>query len=355
MTAINPASFLGSEDDHTAIGSRMVTKATSGSLEGVVRTNDLIVTASSAALRVAVADGSAFVTGDGGTTQGTYHIINYGGSASVNLDAASHDPTFSRNDLIIARVRDSEYGDASSAWALEAVAGTANLTGSQTDPVIPASSLVLARCIVKGGTTLMTASGNSVEDLRPKVSTGYSVSAFAPGVLYSASGETGVGLGRTPDKGELFYDTTTERLDIYNGSAFKPLSTTATWGAYVPALTQGASVAITIHYASFARYGSLATGNSRIEPTSGGTAASVIECSAPATGISGVVGSVVGSFIFYDHSAAIYYSGSVILYSATIFRFISNGSSSYLGSSGFDGAVASPDQISFSYSYETSE
>ena len=355
MAELNPALFLAQEAaNHTAIGHRMLIRSLSGILEGVCGENDMSVTASSTVLAVNVSDGSGFVSSDYNGVMGTYHIVSSGG-ASVTLDAAAHAGNFSRNDLIIARVYDEDAGDASSQWVLDSVTGTPT-SGTPSDPAVPDTAIVLARCVVVGGTVTMTAVGNSIVDLRTKITAGHSVglSTRLPGTLYGASGVAGQGQGRDGEAGEMAYATDENTLFIHDGTAFRPAITNAGWTSYTPSLSQGASVTKTIENSKYSRYGSLVVGNVSVALSSAGTAASVIASSVPVAAAMTATNPVIGNYTFYDLSATTYYCGAVVLTSGTTVNFIVDGATGKLGSSGFSGAVASGDILSFNFSYEAS-
>ncbi len=89
---------------------------------------------------VKVGQGHAIITRTG---QGVYLCTN-SQERTVTLTAA--DPTNSRIDLIVLRVRDTGIGDGSTQVTLESVDGTPS--GSPVAPATPAGAIVLARVVV---------------------------------------------------------------------------------------------------------------------------------------------------------------------------------------------------------------
>lgn len=124
-------------------------------------TGDLVVTASGTT-NVAVAAGEIWFPGsDNATDQGMYCAYN---SASINLAIAATS-TNPRKDLIIAQVRDNDYGDGTDDCRIVVLQGTA--ASSPVDPTLPANSVALARVTVPASTSNITS--GMVTDLRPVI------------------------------------------------------------------------------------------------------------------------------------------------------------------------------------------
>lgn len=158
MTVRTPPIFLQA-GSHPSENVRQMIAALSGTT-GVIKPADLLVTAHGTPnMSVDVAVGSAFIAGTEATFQGAYYFLN---DAVVNLVIAAADPTNPRNDLIVARIRDTAYSGANDDAALVVVPGTP--AGSPVDPTTPANSLVLARVRVNALASSIVA-GN-VTDLR---------------------------------------------------------------------------------------------------------------------------------------------------------------------------------------------
>lgn len=147
MTERNPAAYLqaGSHDAETF---RRVIEALIAS-QGVVSSSDLAVTAKGTPdMSVNVATGEAFIIGTEQTEQGAYHVYN---DATVNKTIATADATNPRYDLIVAKVKDSEYSGSDDEWSLAVVTGTP--AASPADPAVPSNSITLARVQVDAGVT----------------------------------------------------------------------------------------------------------------------------------------------------------------------------------------------------------
>jgi hypothetical protein len=102
---------------------------------------ELTVTQSaSPALTVQVASGAVVVPGTVSPTQGSYMVVN---DAPVTLSFASAHASLPRVDLVVARVKDDDYGDplVNAGGYLEVVTGTANAV--RTAPAVPANAVRL--------------------------------------------------------------------------------------------------------------------------------------------------------------------------------------------------------------------
>lgn len=173
MTEINPAAWFQNRSDHTAAQLRLavgglLNHANEGGVSapllrpagGVHPTATMDVLQSSpAAMSVRVDKGIAVVTGTENALQGSYICIN---DALKTLTIAASDPSLSRTDLVIARVRDQQYSGVTNAWALEVVTGT---PGAGV-PALPASSLELARVTVGATVTTITTANISYSNRR---------------------------------------------------------------------------------------------------------------------------------------------------------------------------------------------
>lgn len=161
MTARTPPAFL-SAGSHIAENVRNVFSALVGA-QGVVGSGDLAVTANGTPnMSVNVAAGAAFIKGSLATLQGMYHAFN---DATLNVTIAASDPTNPRNDLVVAEIRDNDYGGGGfNDFRLRVVTGTP--AGSPVDPATPANALVLARVRVDASVASIVA--GKITDLRAK-------------------------------------------------------------------------------------------------------------------------------------------------------------------------------------------
>lgn len=152
MATRNPPSWLQA-GSHPAEQDRLLIGALVPQ-EGAVSSADLLVhQAATPAMSVLVDAGSAFIKNDLATWGGTYHVVN---DAAVTLSIGAANATNPRNDLVVARVRDSQYSGGTNAWDLAVIAGTP--AASPVDPSIPAdgSYLLLARVRVNAAATSIT-------------------------------------------------------------------------------------------------------------------------------------------------------------------------------------------------------
>lgn len=166
MAELNPPSWE-QEACHTAQGDRLVTSSLVCE-EGVSLSyaDSLKVTPAVAALTSSVEIGSAFIDGTSVANQGMYHVFN---DASKTL---THNPghiSFSRYDLIIARVRDSQYSGLDDDWILEVVEGTAAAVPAVPSVADP-SWIPLSRVLITSGMAGTIPSGNYLDLRTPFIS-----------------------------------------------------------------------------------------------------------------------------------------------------------------------------------------
>src|SRR5881394_806316 len=165
MTVVTVADFLQAASHPAHDVRRMVMSMFAGRGGVVPRTatfTDLKVSqrGAGANMSVDVAEGSFLVTGTESTYQGLYHCANQG-VQNVIITAAN--VTNARRDMIVARIKDTEYGVAvTDAFSLEAIAGTPS--GSPADPTIPDNCIVLARVAVAANASSIT--NANITDLR---------------------------------------------------------------------------------------------------------------------------------------------------------------------------------------------
>lgn len=118
--------------------------------EGVLGATDLDVTqrGAGANMSVDVAAGKCLIS-DAQSVQGLYPLVS---DATTNLAIASNSSGSTRIDIVVARVKDTEYGDASNAKTIEIVQGTA---GAGV-PATPTRCLKLAEVTVASGAASIT-------------------------------------------------------------------------------------------------------------------------------------------------------------------------------------------------------
>ncbi|MFI6251028.1 hypothetical protein [Streptomyces sp. NPDC051016] len=110
-----------------------------------------------------------------------------------------------RNDLVVARQRDVQYGDATTAMTVELVKGTAAAT--PVDPAVTGDAVPLARIKVAKNVTTVTSA--DIEDLRPWTT--------AAGGILRISGEAG--RPTYPYSGMYVHRWDTNHLEWYDSSA----------------------------------------------------------------------------------------------------------------------------------------
>lgn len=133
-----------------------------GPAHGVCGSTDMKVTqAASPGMKVRIAAGLALITGTVSAEQGPYSVLN-DAAYEINLSAA--DGSNPRLDLIIAQVRDDDYGGSTNDARPFVVTGTP--AGSPSDPSLSSypNALVLARVTVAAGATSIT--NANITDLR---------------------------------------------------------------------------------------------------------------------------------------------------------------------------------------------
>ncbi len=119
---------------------------------GVARAGDLVVAENDTPnMSVNIAAGGAFVRNTDSADGGVYHVYN---DAVVNVAVAAADATNSRNDLVVVRVRDSEYSGSDDDAVFEVVEGTPD--AAPVDPAVPENCLVLARVVVTSAVSSIT-------------------------------------------------------------------------------------------------------------------------------------------------------------------------------------------------------
>lgn len=253
MTVVSIASFIQA-DAHPAHSVRRMLQALAGNRGGVIPATatftDLKVTqrGAGANMSVDVAGGECFVHGTESTYQGVYHCQNQG---TQNVVITAADSTNPRRDLIVARIKDSEYGVAvTDVFAIEAVAGTP--AGSPADPTVPDNCIVLARVAVAASASSIT--NANITDLRNgyaavtgSATIGNQVKAVGMGgiCVCTSSFRPTVGIY----EGQIIFETDTNRLLRYSGSAWLVMngsltSTVSSYQSTTSYVTTGASFSL---------------------------------------------------------------------------------------------------------------
>lgn len=190
---------------------------------GAVGTNDLKVSqrGAGANMSVDVAAGLGIIP-NAVSTRGKY-LVRSTATANVVISASPGSGN-SRIDLIIATVKDTEYGDPTDRWELSAVAGTP--AGVPTIPAQPAGSILLATIAV--GTGVASITNANVTDQRryartvtyadrlPSYATDGQIIVASSGAIFTRSGGT---WKSAPDASQYGTATATMGATTLPGSA----------------------------------------------------------------------------------------------------------------------------------------
>jgi hypothetical protein len=159
VAVINPVGFLANRTDHTAQidrlsgGAGLLLPDAVGSLrsKGGLRAATDCQCSVVSAMQTKISAGIVYVPALT-PLAGTYTVPNDG---DITATHAASDPTNSRRDLWVARVKDQQYTGAANIGSIEVLPGTAS--SSPADPVLPADSAfyVIARVTVRPGNTIL--------------------------------------------------------------------------------------------------------------------------------------------------------------------------------------------------------
>lgn len=238
MTLHNPPSWL-QNGSHPAENDRNTITAVAWYREGVLNTNDLVVTqAGTPSMTVSVAAGRAIIKGTETATQGNYIVWNDG---SINVSIATASPTLPRIDLIVLTVQDSYYSGSNNQVIAQAITGTPN--ASPVAPSAPNNSIVLAQVAVAANTTAIVNGNITDKRTNAALSDLHAVATTATAdtiVAETIAGQTGKALKVTDSTG-------TQTFAIApNGTLTFPDGTTQNTAAfYNPNITVNAQTGTT--------------------------------------------------------------------------------------------------------------
>jgi hypothetical protein len=187
-----------------------------------------VLATATASGKVTVNPFQAVIQGTRATAAGAYLVTLDQTKTLDALGTYPADTTNPRQDLVIARQRDTQYGDTTTAMTVELVKGTA--AASPTDPTVTGDHIKLARITVpKGATSIASA---NIVDLRPWTA--------ALGGILRVSGEAN--RPTYPYSGMYIHRWDTNHLEWYDSSAgwravnddtgWTPLTLDATWQSY---------------------------------------------------------------------------------------------------------------------------
>lgn len=127
------------------------------------------------------------------------------------------------------------------------------------------------------------------------------------------------------------------------------------WTAYTPTLTQSATVTKTVTYARYIKIGRLVVAQGHLAVTGAGTAAQPILIGLPVASVTLPVGQEMGTGHVWDSSAGQEYKAHAGWGSTTTFYlYPSTGTAATaLGQNVMTAALASPDNVNFSVTYES--
>lgn len=180
-------------------------------------TGDLLVTQNGTPnMSVNVAAGHVWIDGTESATQGAYHGYN---DATKNLVIAASDPTNPRKDLVVAKVQDAAYSGAVNAWTLAVVTGTP--AASPAEPAVPANAVVLAMINVAALATTIT--NANITDRRRRAC-GLSGVAVCTSTSRPAA----------PYAGQEIFETDTNLLKVWSGTAWEDVTLTGGWTSWTP-------------------------------------------------------------------------------------------------------------------------
>lgn len=232
MTIQSPPIFLQG-GSHPAEDWRRKFSNDYGQRSGLFTPTDLAVTerGAGANMSVDVAGGACIIANeDAQSNQGAYFGENRG---TENLVVSPSDPTNARWDIVVMQVRDSEYAGADDDVRLFVVEGTPSATPA--DPTVPDNCFVLARVVV--GATVTSIVDANITDLRRTTSS--PTLGVNQGQLATAQGGIAVCTSTTRPTDNLYdglfiFETDTERLIKYDGSAWRIIGSDGEWISYTP-------------------------------------------------------------------------------------------------------------------------
>ncbi len=160
---------------------------------------------------VHVAPFQAVIQSTRAAAAGTY-LFTLDATYDINVLATPANATNPRNDLVIAFVPDTFYGDANSVPVIRTVVGTPS--GSPADPSLAAfpGAITLAR--VRGNASATTITAANITDLRPAQTVGHG------GILPTATATTRNALTGLYD-GLTIYRRDRDWLETYDGAAWR--------------------------------------------------------------------------------------------------------------------------------------
>lgn len=310
----------------------------SGAAYGVGQAvNDLKVQAKGTPnMSVDVLSGHGWVDGTEGANQGAYHVYN---DATKNVVVAASDPTNPRKDLVVAKVQDAAYSGATNAWSIAVVTGTP--AASPAEPAVPVNAIVLA--LVDVAALATTVVNGNITDRRRRASglggVAVCTSATRPAAPYA---------------GQVIFETDTNFLKVWSGSAWEDIVATGAGTNWTPTVTQSGSVTVTVNRAKYTKAGRWVTLKMNLTVTGAGVAGNAVSIGGLPFTAAAADNGPIGTGLIFDSSAADDIAGFAFLTSTTLIQFLGcRSAGNILGiGAGFAAALASPDQIRMTCTYE---
>lgn len=344
------------------------------------------------ALQAKVTPFQAFVAGTSATTQSGYRVTS---DADVTLTFDAGAGTNPRIDLVVLRVRDDPY-DATGfqAGTVEIIFGIPAI--SPTAPSIPPSCLPLWQVPIPANAS----SGNPIDFTGTRVDRRV-YTAAAGGIIPVASAAERDGVV-TPHVGMQVWRTDRKWVEAHDGIAWRvqgvatatnyadlaaitdpvpgqvaitssdnipwmwttllgpglwispllgafPVGFTA-WAPWAPVLAQDSVVTATVTSAGYQMVGKAVFADCQLTVTGTGSATNYVAVSLPVP----AAGTVNGSLVLFDTSAATYYTGVLTPESPSSVKAAQSAATGFLGAtgSGFTAALAAGDTVTLTVVYE---
>jgi hypothetical protein len=152
----------------------------------------------------------------------------------------------------------------------------------------------------------------------------------------------------SPTEGRFIYETDTDLLYVWTGTAWLQMASGTGWTSYTPQVDQGAStnIAKTVEYSKYVRIGRTIIWNFRLTMTAGGTGGNGLRVSLPVTSaVGGSYAPLIGDGHIYDSDTNTPYSCELLLTSSTAVGFIGDSTSTSSWGSAPSLAIASGDTV----------
>lgn len=212
MALVTPPSYYQA-GTYPAKNDRLLTQSLIG--QNGTRGNAMKVAAQSTpAMSVSIASGGAFIPSS--TNNGSYFVYN---DAATTVSITTADATNPRKDIVYVLVSDAAISGATNAVTYVVLAGTPAAT--PVAPTLPALATQLAEVYVAAGATSIT--NANITDARPRSQ-----------VVDCAV--TTTGQVASPTAGMLVWDSSTSRLNVYDGTTWQlvyPISLGGITGAQI--------------------------------------------------------------------------------------------------------------------------